>query len=73
VLFADIELRKEAEETVRKHTNPITSGLGKAAFQKTDVSEWKQLERMFESAESKFGGTGADIVVPGAGIYEPVR
>jgi hypothetical protein len=28
---------------------------------------------MFDSAEDEFGGTGADIVVPGAGVYEPVR
>jgi 3-hydroxybutyrate dehydrogenase len=71
VLFADLALRKEAEESVKKHAN---SGdvLGRAAFQKTDVSEWKQLERMFEVAEMEFGGTGADIVVPGAGVYEPV-
>jgi 3-hydroxybutyrate dehydrogenase len=71
VLFADIALRKEAEETVRSHADP-TPGMGKAAFQKTDVKEWRQLETMFEAAERNFGGTGADIVVPGAGIYEPV-
>lgn len=68
VLFADIALRKEAEESVSSHAES-KSGLGKAAFQKTDVSEWKQLERMFEAAENHFGGI--DIVVPGAGIYEP--
>lgn len=27
---------------------------------------------MFVSAEETFGGSGADIVVPGAGVYEPV-
>jgi hypothetical protein len=27
---------------------------------------------MFYAAEDEFGGTGADIVVPGAGVYEPV-
>jgi len=46
--------------------------LGRAAFQRTDVSVWKQLERMFDVAQDHFGGTGVDIVVPGAGIYEPV-
>jgi 3-hydroxybutyrate dehydrogenase len=74
VLFADLALRKEAEELVRKYANSEAgSGLGKAAFQKTDVAEWKQLERMFTAAESEFGGSDADIVCPGAGVYEPVR
>lgn len=74
VLFADVALRKEAEESVQRYANSKAGGpLGRAAFQKTDVSEWKQLERMFKTAQSKFGGTGADIVVPGAGVYEPVR
>lgn len=72
VLFADMALRKEAEESVRKHANSSTSGLGKAVFQKTDVTEWKQLERMFSAAKTNFGSSGADIVVPGAGVYEPV-
>jgi 3-hydroxybutyrate dehydrogenase len=73
VLFADLALRPEAEESVAKHTLPKDNALGRAAFQRTDVSQWRQLERMFDSAEDEFGGTGADIVVPGAGVYEPVR
>jgi 3-hydroxybutyrate dehydrogenase len=74
VLFADVALRKEAEESIQKHADlKAGSGIGKAAFQKTDVAEWKQLENMFAAAESQFGGTGADIVCPGAGVYEPVR
>jgi 3-hydroxybutyrate dehydrogenase len=63
-------LRKEAEEIVNEHANPTNPDMGKAAFQETDVSKWKQLERMFAAAESHFGSV--DIVVPGAGIYEPV-
>ena len=72
VLFADLALRPEAEESVRKHTSPKDKTVGRAAFQRTDVSQWKELERMFYAAEDEFGGTGADIVVPGAGVYEPV-
>lgn len=72
MLFADLALRSEAEELVRKHTSPRDRTLGRAAFERTDVSQWRQLERMFDSAEDEFGGTGVDIVVPGAGIYEPV-
>jgi 3-hydroxybutyrate dehydrogenase len=55
---------------VNEHTNPAKAELGKAAFQETDVTEWKQLERMFSVAETHFGAV--DIVVPGAGVYEPV-
>jgi NAD(P)-dependent dehydrogenase (short-subunit alcohol dehydrogenase family) len=42
----------------------------RAVFQKTDVVDWEQLERMFEVAVREFGDV--DIVCPGAGIYEPV-
>jgi len=71
VLFADLALRPEAQESFVKY-NGTNSRFGKAAFCKTDVAEWKQLERMFAAAEDNFGGDGADIVVPGAGVYEPV-
>lgn len=71
VLIADLGLRPEAQETLKKHKDP-SSTLGRAAFQKTDVVKWHELEAMFDAAEREFGGTGADIVVPGAGIYEPV-
>lgn len=70
VLFADLKLRPEAEIVVNEHANSAKAELGKAAFQETDVTEWKQLERMFSVAESHFGAV--DIVVPGAGVYEPV-
>jgi NAD(P)-dependent dehydrogenase (short-subunit alcohol dehydrogenase family) len=42
----------------------------RAVFQKTDVVDWEQLERMFDVAVGEFGDV--DIVCPGAGIYEPV-
>ena len=34
------------------------------------MTDWKQLELMFEVAEKEFGEI--DIVCPGAGVYEPV-
>lgn len=51
---------------------PSTSSgpVAKAVFQKTDVADWKQLDKMFEVAIQHFGSI--DIVCPGAGIYEPV-
>ena len=71
VLFADLALRPEAQEAVNKHS-ANGGGKGRAAFQKTDVVKWRELEAMFGAAEKEFGSSGADIVVPGAGVYEPV-
>jgi len=67
VVFADLALRPEAKEVVDAHS----SGTPRAVFQQTDVRAWEQLNRMFETCEKEFGS--ADIVCPGAGIYEPVR
>jgi 3-hydroxybutyrate dehydrogenase len=69
VLIADLALRPEAEALVSQY--PSTSSGAKAIFQKTDVTDWAQLDKMFEVAIEHFGG--ADIVCPGAGVYEPVR
>jgi len=67
VVFADLALRPEAEAVVSKY--PLTSSGAKAVFQQTDVTDWAQLDRMFAVAFEHFGG--ADIVCPGAGVYEP--
>ncbi len=68
VVIADLILRPEAEALVAKY--PLTPGGAKAVFQKTDVRDWVQLEKMFEVAVEYFGG--ANIVCPGAGVFEPV-
>jgi 3-hydroxybutyrate dehydrogenase len=68
VVIADLGLRPEAEELVAQY--PLTSPGATAVFQKTDVTDWAQLDKMFEVAIECFGG--ADIVCPGAGVYEPV-
>jgi 3-hydroxybutyrate dehydrogenase len=65
-----LKLRQEAEAVVKEFTNPTNVDHGKAIFQETDVTEWKQLELMFSVAEARYGAI--DIVVPGAGVYEPV-
>lgn len=67
VLIADLGLRPEAQVLVDKHT----AAPARAIFQQTDVTDWQQLERMFEVAEKEFGEI--DIVCPGAGVFEPVR
>ncbi|MCJ1340019.1 hypothetical protein MMC09_005313 [Bachmanniomyces sp. S44760] len=68
VIFADLALRPEAEELVASHESSSKSP-AKAVFQKTDVRNWQQLSQMFRVADEHFGG--ADIVCPGAGVYEP--
>ncbi|KAG7008446.1 acyl-coA ligase [Physcia stellaris] len=68
VVLADLALRPEAEELVSNHQSSSRAP-ARAIFQKTDVQEWKQLENMFRAASEKLGG--ADIVCPGAGVYEP--
>lgn len=68
VIIADLALRPEAQAVLAEY--PLTSAGAKAVFQKTDVTDWAQLDKMFEVAIEHFGG--ADIVCPGAGVYEPV-
>jgi 3-hydroxybutyrate dehydrogenase len=68
VVIADLKLRPESEVLLAQY--PLTSTGAIAVFQKTDVTNWAQLDKMFEVAIEHFGG--ADIVCPGAGVYEPV-
>ncbi|KAK1140218.1 hypothetical protein N8T08_010606 [Aspergillus melleus] len=65
VLIADLALRPEAKVVVDRYSTSTP----RAVFQKTDVTSWAQLEKMFEVAEKEFGEI--DVVCPGAGIYEP--
>ncbi|GFN18003.1 putative short chain dehydrogenase/reductase family oxidoreductase [Aspergillus tubingensis] len=67
VLFADLALRPEAKTLVDQYS--AKGKTPRAVFQRTDVTDWQQLERMFEVAEQEFGEL--DIVCPGAGIFEP--
>ncbi|KAF7164386.1 hypothetical protein CNMCM5623_008974 [Aspergillus felis] len=69
VLIADLALRPEAQEVVTNYSDQSDTP-NRAVFQKTDVVDWEQLERMFEVAVREFGDV--DIVCPGAGIYEPI-
>lgn len=63
VLIADLALRPEAEELVKKYTSSP-----KCLFIKTDVTDWKQLQHSIDQTVAEFGGL--DIVGPGAGIFE---
>ncbi|KAK4540128.1 hypothetical protein LTR36_009793 [Oleoguttula mirabilis] len=68
IVIADLSLRPEAQKFVDEHSS-TDEGKPRAVFVKTDVSQWPDLDNMFEVADKEFGG--ADIVCPGAGIYEP--
>ncbi|KAL5386921.1 hypothetical protein DPSP01_003937 [Paraphaeosphaeria sporulosa] len=65
VLIADLALRPEAQKLLEQYS----TGSPRAVFVKTDVTEWTQLERMFDVARREFGSV--DVVCPGAGIYDP--
>ncbi len=43
----------------------------KLLFQKTDVSNWSELEALFARAKTELGPI--DLVCNGAGVFEPVR
>lgn len=62
MIFADLALRPEAQALVDEYKS-------KAVFQRTDVTSWKDLNQMFQTAQDSFGSV--DIVCPGAGVYEP--
>jgi 3-hydroxybutyrate dehydrogenase len=72
VILADLALRPEAEQLVSRYplSGSNASKTPRAVFQRTDVRDWAQLDKMFAVATEHFGG--ADIVCPGAGIFEPV-
>jgi 3-hydroxybutyrate dehydrogenase len=71
VIFADLALRPEAKDLVSQYSSKSVFDCPRAVFQKTDVTNWSQLDQTFRIAREEFNG--ADIVCPGAGIFEPVR
>ncbi|KAF4550412.1 Short chain dehydrogenase-like protein 25 [Elsinoe fawcettii] len=68
VVIADLALRPEAEALFKKY-EAKQDGKPRAVFVKTNVTIWPELDNMFEVADKEFGG--ADIVCPGAGVFEP--
>jgi NAD(P)-dependent dehydrogenase (short-subunit alcohol dehydrogenase family) len=69
VLIADISLHRTANEWLRSIEK--TDGSTRVVFHKTDVTKWIQLEDLFDAFEQHFDGDTPDVVVPGAGLYEP--
>lgn len=64
VLIADLALQPVAEEFIKTVKDP------KVVFVKTDVTKWDEIQHAFDSTITEFGRL--DIVVPGAGVFEPV-
>jgi NAD(P)-dependent dehydrogenase (short-subunit alcohol dehydrogenase family) len=65
VVIADLTLRPDAKAVIdAKHSDGA-----RAVFVETDVANWAQLQNSFDYAVQEFGHL--DIVVPGAGIFEP--
>lgn len=69
-MIADLRLRPEAEATINEHPH-INAGSNSvsAMFCRTDMSNWRDISEMWETTTRDFGRV--DIVVNGAGIYEP--
>ncbi|OTA23614.1 hypothetical protein BTJ68_13975 [Hortaea werneckii EXF-2000] len=68
VLLADLALRPEAQALIDQYS-ANAGRTARAIFVKTDVVQWPDLDAVFTTADAEFGG--ADIVCPGAGVYEP--
>lgn len=68
MLIADIALTPDAQKVVETHSDPSASP--RVIYTKTNVAVWKELENMFEVAKKEFGNV--HVVVPGAGVWEPV-
>ncbi|KAL2815738.1 NAD(P)-binding protein [Aspergillus granulosus] len=69
ILIADISLHSTAKEWLLSTETSQSSS--RVYFHKTDVRYWTQLEETFNAFERQFNGDVPDIVVPGAGLYEP--
>lgn len=70
VVAGDLALRPEAEEVAKSYPHPAAEpGKASFVFQKTDVTSFKELDALWKTAVSTF--PQVDLVVPGAGVYEP--
>lgn len=73
VVIADISLRPEATQLLEEYRQDDPRAVDGprpfVSFHKTDVTSWPQLSLLWETAVKTHGKV--DIVVPGAGIFEP--
>ncbi|UNI13720.1 hypothetical protein JDV02_000436 [Purpureocillium takamizusanense] len=70
VVIGDLKLGVEAEALLKSYPHPPTArDTPSVVFHETDVTSWPQLASLFAAALATF--PTLDIVVPGAGLYDP--
>ncbi|KAK6364434.1 hypothetical protein LTS17_012199 [Exophiala oligosperma] len=69
ILIADVALHPSCKAWLSAIESENTNSSW-VKYLQTDVTDWSQLEKVFDVANEAFGTT-PDIVVPGAGVYEP--
>jgi NAD(P)-dependent dehydrogenase (short-subunit alcohol dehydrogenase family) len=74
VVVADLKLTPDAEALLAKYPYPsekpdLATAPPSAVFRKTDVTDWTELQAVFDFTIERYGGV--NIVVPGAGLFEP--
>ncbi|GJC82793.1 15-hydroxyprostaglandin dehydrogenase [NAD(+)] [Colletotrichum liriopes] len=69
VMIGDLTLRPDASSLLAQYPHPQQPNRPSALFQSTNVSSWPQLTHLWKKALTSF--PRVDIVVPGAGIFEP--
>ncbi|KAG5918545.1 hypothetical protein E4U42_006815 [Claviceps africana] len=65
VVIADLKSSSEVDALIRASHEDVARG----SFIRTDVTVWRELDASFSHAVEEFGRL--DIVIPGAGIFEP--
>jgi len=70
VLICDLGLHHEAQKWLDSLPPKAPDATPRIVFNKTDVTDWKQLEKAFDVYANEFGGV-PHVLCPGAGIYEP--
>ncbi|UQC83801.1 uncharacterized protein CLUP02_09297 [Colletotrichum lupini] len=70
VVMADLRLRPEAEYTLKKYPHPpIKPGTASAIFHQTDLTDWSQINKLWDAALETY--TRVNLLINGAGIYDP--
>ncbi|KAL4802971.1 NAD(P)-binding protein [Aspergillus unguis] len=67
LVIGDISLHSSAKEWFQ-HVGPNSTP--RVIYQPTDVTNWTQLEALFDTCEHQLNQT-PDVIIPAAGIYEP--
>ncbi|KAK5994332.1 15-hydroxyprostaglandin dehydrogenase-like protein [Cladobotryum mycophilum] len=69
VIIGDLKLTPEAESLLKEYPHPSLKGKPSVVFHQTNVASWAQLSSFWKAGLEAF--PTIDIVVPGAGVYDP--